>query len=91
MPDPYTLDDGSLSWNKRFPAYPMLNAQITRNFRHYSIYSGGENLTNYRQPNPIINATNPWSDSFEPTMIWGPMHGIMGYFGIRANLFGKDK
>lgn len=91
MPDPYTLDDGSLSWAERFPAYPMLNAQITRNFRHYSIYIGGENLTNYRQPNPIINAATPWSNSFEPTMIWGPMHGIMGYFGIRANLFGKDK
>lgn len=91
MPDPYTLDDGSLSWDERFPAYPMLNAQITRNFRHYSIYIGGENLTNYRQPNPIINAATPWSNSFEPTMIWGPMHGIMGYFGIRANLFGKDK
>lgn len=91
MPDPYTLEDGTLSWNESFPAYPMLNAQITRNFRHYSLYIGGENLTNYRQPNPIINASNPWSESFDPTMIWGPMHGIMGYIGLRANLFGKDK
>lgn len=91
MPDPYSLEDGSLSWKETFPAYPMLNAQITRNFRHFSIYIGGENLTNYRQPNPIINAMNPWSNTFEPTMIWGPVHGIMGYIGLRASLFGKDR
>jgi len=91
MPDPYTMADGTLSWEERFPAYPMLNMQVTRNYRHFSIYVGGENLTNYRQPNPIINAANPWSNSFEPCMIWGPVHGVMGYFGIRANLFGKDR
>lgn len=90
MPDPYTLPDGSLSWDKEFPAYPMLNAQITRNFRHWSVYVGGENLTNYRQPNPIINAADPWSNTFNPTMIWGPVHGVMGYVGLRANLFGKE-
>lgn len=91
MPDPYTLEDGSLSWEERFPAYPMLNMQVTRNYRHFSLYVGGENLTNYRQPNPVINASNPWSNTFEPCMIWGPVHGVMAYFGIRANLLGKDR
>ena len=85
MPTPYRLEDGSLSWDERFPAYPQLNLQISRLFRHWSIYLGGENLTNYKQPNPIINAADPWSNTFEPTMIWGPVHGIMVYAGIRIN------
>lgn len=88
MPDPYILPDGSPSWSRRFPAYFQLNAQVTRWFRHFSIYAGGENLTNFRQKNPIISASDPWSPSFEPTMVWGPVHGAMAYIGIRFN-FGK--
>lgn len=88
MPEPYTLEDGSLSWQRRFPAYFQLNAQITRWFRHFSIYIGGENLTNFRQKKPIIAADKPWSQEFEPTMVWGPIHGAMAYIGIRFN-FGK--
>ena len=85
MPTPYRMADGSLSWDERFPAYPMLNVQVTRRFRHVSVYVGGENLTNYRQPLPVLNAADPWSSTFEPTMIWGPVHGIMGYAGVRMN------
>ena len=85
MPTPYQREDGSMSWDETFPAYPQLNLQITRTFRHWSFYIGGENLTNYKQPNPIINAADPWSDTFEPTMIWGPVHGIMVYAGVRIN------
>ena len=87
MPEPYMQADGSLSWEREFPAYPQLNMQVTREFRHLSVYVGGENLTNYRQPNPIINAANPWSATFEPTMIWGPVHGIMAYAGVRMNFW----
>lgn len=86
MPTPYLLDDGTPSWDETFPAYPQLNLQITRTYRHFSIYLGGENLTNYKQPHPIINAADPWSNTFEPTMIWGPVHGIMAYGGVRINL-----
>lgn len=70
----------------RFPAYPQLNAQVTRWFRHISVYVGGENLTNYRQKHPIIGADDPWGNNFEPTMVWGPVHGITAYAGIRVNL-----
>ena len=83
MPKPYIKADGTASWESEFPAYPQLSAQVTREFRHFSVYLGGENLTNYRQKNPIINAENPWSPDFEPTLIWGPVHGIMAYAGIR--------
>lgn len=88
MPDPYYIDDPTqLSWSPRFPAHCQLNAQVTRWFRHFSIYLGGENLTNYRQPNPIIAADQPWSQLFDPTMVWGPVSGAMAYLGIRINLF----
>ncbi len=91
MPTPYRLEDGSMSWGETFPAYPQLNLQITRTFRHWSFYIGGENLTNYKQPHPIVNAANPWSDTFEPTVIWGPVHGIMAYAGVRFNGTWKKK
>ena len=86
MPTPYLLEDGTLSWDATFPAYPQLNLQITRTFRHWSFYIGSENLTNYKQPHPIINVSDPWSDTFEPTMIWGPVHGIMAYAGARIEI-----
>lgn len=86
MPTPYTLADGSSSWASTFKAYPTLNAQVTRQFRHFSIYAGGENLTGYKQKHPIINAADPWGDTFEPTMVFGPVTGAVAYAGVRINL-----
>jgi hypothetical protein len=59
-----------------FRSFPQLNAQITRWFRKFSIYVGGENLTGFRQKQTIIGADSPWSSSFEPTMVWGPTNQI---------------
>ena len=47
----------------------------------------GENITGRRQSNPIIAADQPWSQLFDPTMVWGPVSGAMAYLGIRINLF----
>lgn len=88
MPAPYLTADGSYSWPERFKAFPQLNLQVTRWFRHFSIYAGGENLTGFRQKNPIICSSDPWSPNFDSTMIWGPVQGAMAYVGIRLN-FGK--
>jgi hypothetical protein len=84
MPTP--MNDGILSWDSRFHAYEQVSAQITRWFRHFSIYIGGENLTGFRQEQTIINAADPWSSTFDPTMIWGPVQGAMFYAGIRVNI-----
>lgn len=86
MPMPYQTDDGTFSWPERFHAYEQLNAQVTRWFRHFSIYIGGENLTGKRQRNPIIAADQPWSELFDPTLVWGPVTGAMAYAGIRINI-----
>lgn len=86
MPKPYTLADGSMSWKPNFRAYPMLNLQVKRLYRHFEVYIGGENLTGYKQKHPIIGADNPWSESFEPTMVYGPVTGAMGYAGVRVKI-----
>lgn len=86
MPTPYTMPDGTSSWDSRFKAYEQLSAQITREFRHFSVYVGGENLTNFTQKNPIIGASDPWGTAFEPTLVWGPVHGRMLYAGVRVKL-----
>ena len=89
MPDPGDIDP---LCDKTFPSYVTLNAQITRYFRTWSIYVGGENLTNYTQKNPIIDASNPWgSDSrFDATMIYAPLHKAKYYVGIRWSIPRKE-
>ncbi len=86
MPTPYALPDGTPSWNDRFHSYGQLSAQITRWFRKWSIYVGGENLTAFKQKNPIVGADDPWGSRFDPTLVWGPVHGAMVYAGIRIEL-----
>lgn len=75
-PEPYQRHDS-------FKAYPVMNAQITKYFRKWSVYIGGENLTNFMQHNPVIAADDPFSDYFDATMIWGPVHGRKIYAGFR--------
>lgn len=70
----------------RYKAFAQLNAQVTRWFRHWSIYAGGENLTNFRQKHPIVLSSNPWSERFDAvTQAWGPTMGAMGYVGARIH------
>lgn len=88
MPKAYTLSNGELSWDQTFKAYGMLSCQITRWFRHFSVYIGGENLTGYKQKQPVVDAMNPWGNQFDTNMVWGPISGAMGYVGIRVN-FGR--
>lgn len=88
MPDNYTDADGRQSWSSSFKPYEQLNVQLTRWFRHFSVYVGGENLTSFKQKNPIISADNPWSKNFDSTLVYGPQMGAMAYIGMRFN-FGR--
>ena len=69
-----------------FPSYTIMNAQITRYFRHWSVYAGGENLTNFKQDHPVLGADDPFGPGFDATHIWGPVMGIKLYAGIRYTL-----
>ncbi|MGN0230447.1 MAG: TonB-dependent receptor plug domain-containing protein [Muribaculaceae bacterium] len=74
------LYDGS-----SYPTYFQLQAQVTREFRNFAVYVGGENLTNYIINNAIRGASNPWSADFDATQVWGPTDGAMLYVGVRYN------
>ncbi len=78
-PEPYRRDD-------YFNAYPVMNAQITKFFRTWSVYIGAENITGSRQHDAIIAADNPFGDYFDSGMIWGPVHGRKLYAGFRFAL-----
>ena len=65
------------------PVYPVLNAQITKLFKRFEVYLGGENLTNYKQKDPIIASDDPFGPYFDSSLIWGPVDGIKIYAGFR--------
>ena len=73
-------------FNQTSEVYPMLNAQITHVFKRWDFYLGGENLTNFKQKNPIIDAQNPFGSKFDATTIWGPVMGINIYAGLRYSI-----
>ncbi|MDR1680017.1 MAG: TonB-dependent receptor plug domain-containing protein [Prevotellaceae bacterium] len=83
LPDP---DLQNPLWDKEFSSFVVLNAQITRNFRAWSIYVGGENLTGYKQKRPIIDAANPTGTNFDASMVYAPLEGQRFYAGLRWNL-----
>ena len=68
------------------PRFALLNTQITRAFKRLDVYVGVENLTDYRQPDPIRGATAPFGPGFDAAMVWGPVYGRMSYAGVRFRL-----
>lgn len=77
---------GELYDQSSYPAYFQLQAQVTREFHRFSLYLGGENLTNYKIDDPIRHAHHPWSAAFDATQVWGPVTGAMAYVGVRFKL-----
>ncbi len=69
------------------PVFPLLYAQITKRFKGVDLYVGGENLTNYRQPSPILYAEDPYGADFDASCVWGPLMGIKLYAGIRVTIW----
>ena len=66
------------------PTYALVNAQVTHKFKNnFEIYVGGENLTNYRQSNPIIASDDPFGEYFNGMQVYAPIMGTVGYVGLR--------
>ena len=72
--------------NTSSPDFFLLNAQISRGFRWGNIYLGSENLLNFTQNDPIIDAQNPFSDDFDASLVWAPVAGRMVYAGFRYKI-----
>jgi len=70
--------------NNRSPEYITINGQITHIFnKKWEVYTGVENLTNYRQEITVLNADDPFGEGFDATNVWGPVMGIKIYGGLR--------
>jgi outer membrane receptor for ferrienterochelin and colicin len=78
-PTAYQLEDES-------PAYLILHTQILRKFSKWEIYLGAENLTNYKQQNPILAADDPFGDYFDSSIVWGPVIGRSINAGVRLKI-----
>ena len=64
-----------------------INSQITRVFSDkFEVYLGGENINNFKQDNPIIMASDPFSKDFDASIIHGPIFGSTYYMGLRFKI-----
>lgn len=81
-PAPYQLASHS-------DAYITMNAQVSKSFgkdKNFTIYIGGENLTNTYQKDPILAFDQPFGQHFDTNLLWGPLTGRMFYSGIRYHI-----
>ena len=63
--------------------FPVYFAQVTKNTKRFDIYLGSENIFDFKQKNPILNADNPFGRDFDSSLVWGPVVGRKIYAGIR--------
>ncbi len=69
------------------PDITLVNTQLTRVFnKSFETYLGIENLTNYKQMNPIISSEDPFGQYFDSTFVYGPLFGRMYYLGLRYGI-----
>ena len=84
-PAQYYISEGKLyhQW------YPQLLAQITKYWKTCSLYVGAENMSNFRQLEPIVGTRDEqgfvdgYSPDFDASMVWGPLTGWKVYVGFR--------
>ena len=79
--------DHQLITKKYSESFYLYNAQITKKFRKFDMYVGGENLLGYVQKNPILGTPIPNSDIiFDASLIYAPINGTMIYAGFRFKI-----
>lgn len=74
------------SMNNESEVYPILNAQVTHVYKRWDFYIGGENITNYKQRDAIVNPEDPFGSYFDATRVWAPIQGINVYAGVRFKI-----
>jgi len=67
-------------------AYTLVNAQFTLRIRKFEIYTGCENIFDFRQKQAIVSWQNPFGPYFDTSSVWGPTRGREIYAGIRFKL-----
>lgn len=75
----------------RSKPFVLINSQLSYFLPKLDIYLGAENIGNYVQHHPIIASDEPFSSSFDASLIWGPTMGRIIYLGFRWNPFSEKK
>ncbi len=66
--------------------FKLYNTQITKRFRYFDVYLGGENVLDYKQKTPILGADKPDSPIFDASLIYAPVAGRVIYVGFRYKI-----
>ena len=88
LPDASQLPE-ALRHPDEAPSFFVINAQLSRQFKHWEWYLGAENIGNYTQEQAIIDAENPFGPYFDASIVYAPLTGRMFYAGCRYIL--KEK
>jgi outer membrane receptor protein involved in Fe transport len=72
--------------DETFPAFININLQITKKIDIVDLYFGVENLTDFKQDNPIIASEDPFGEFFDASLVWGPVDGRKFYLGLRLSV-----
>ena len=89
LPDASQLPE-ELRHPSEAPDFFLINAQISRQFKHWEWYLGAENIGNYTQKEAIIDAENPFGPYFDASIVYAPLTGRMFYAGCRYILKNKN-
>lgn len=74
------------------PKFITYNGQITKIFnKHWDVYLGVENMTDFVQDLPVVGYDNPFGTEFDATNVWGPVMGRKIYAGFRYTLNQKKE
>ena len=78
------IDEG---FSRSTTTRPELDRMMKDAFsKKFEMYFGVENLTNFKQKNPILASDNPFSANFDSTIIYGSIFGRMFYSGLRFKI-----
>lgn len=81
-----TDENGELLYQGgKTPVYPLFYFQVTRRFKGWDVYAGGENLGAFRQKSVLIG--NPDNLGFDASQVWGPIMGAKIYVGFRFTVW----
>ncbi|WP_372636239.1 TonB-dependent receptor plug domain-containing protein [Fodinibius sp.] len=91
MPDNYVEDFGRDRWS---PAHATHDLKLTKEFTDvnssrgvgFEAYFSAENLFDYTQGSPLVDAASPFSPDFDTIYTWGPVVGRTLGLGVRLNL-----
>lgn len=78
---------GDLADSEYSESYPMYYLQVTRKIGRLEVYTGCENIADYKQEVPILGADNPFTTDFNSSVIYAPLMGRKFYLGFRFNLY----